>query len=50
MFLNLFIWLHWGLVAAQGILFSLRHLLVVACWIFSCDLQILSCSMWDLLP
>ena len=32
----LFIWLHW--------------VLVMACAIFSCVMQILSCSLWDLVP
>ena len=36
LFIILFIWL--------------RLVLVVACGIYSCDVQTLSCSMWDLVP
>ena len=48
-------------LAALSLRCSLRHrifdlhcsmwgLLVVACRIFSCNMQTLSCSMWDLIP
>ena len=37
-------------LAVPGLSCGTWDLLVVACGIFSCSMQTLSCSMWDLVP
>ena len=59
-FIYLFIWLFWVLVAASEVFAAARgicscgigmwDLLVAACGIFSCGMQTLNCGMWDLVP
>ena len=41
----LFIWLLWVLIGAH-----VSSISVAACRIFTCSMQSLSCSMWDLVP
>ena len=50
LFIYLFIWLHWVLLAACKIFFAACEIFVAACGIFSCGRRTLSCSMWDLVP
>ena len=41
----LFIWLHWSYWRHMG-----SSVITAVCGIFSCSIQVLSCSKWDLIP